>query len=173
MGFLLDKLDIAKLNAQRDVVKNERRQSYDNQPYGRVPEIFSAAMYPKGHPYSWSVIGSMDDLSAASEEDVKVVLPALLRAKQRDARCCRIDFDPAQAKAWIQKYFGDLPKGQAGAKTKRAARQVRRRANVWSMKIACRCRDFTFSGPRSGSRTTNAMRFGDELRFCQVREQRV
>ena len=48
MGFLLDTLDIAKLNAQREIVKNERRQSYDNQPYGRVSEIFSAAMYPKG-----------------------------------------------------------------------------------------------------------------------------
>jgi len=67
LGFLLDTLDIAKLNAQRDIVKNERRQSYDNQPYGRVGEIFYAAMYPKGHPYSWPVIGSMTDLSAASE----------------------------------------------------------------------------------------------------------
>ncbi|MBA3641217.1 MAG: insulinase family protein, partial [Acidobacteria bacterium] len=71
MGFLLDALDIAKLNAQRDIVKNERRQRIDNQPYGRVGEILSAAMYPPGHPYSWSVIGSMADLSAASEEDVK------------------------------------------------------------------------------------------------------
>ena len=50
MGFLLDALDIAKLNAQRDIVKNERRQRIDNQPYGRVGEILSAAMYPKGHP---------------------------------------------------------------------------------------------------------------------------
>ncbi len=60
MGFLLDSLDIAKLNAQRDIVKNERRQRVDNQPYGRVGEILSAAMYPPRHPYSWSVIGSMD-----------------------------------------------------------------------------------------------------------------
>src|SRR5947199_4470676 len=71
MGFLLDTLDITKLNAQRDVVKNERRQSYDNQPYGRVGEIYAAAIYPKNHPYSWPVIGSMTDLSAASESDVK------------------------------------------------------------------------------------------------------
>jgi zinc protease len=81
MGYLLDTLDIAKLNAQRDVVKNERRQRFDNQPYGRVSEIVSAAMYPKGHPYSWPVIGSMTDLSAASEEDVKAFLPSVLRAK--------------------------------------------------------------------------------------------
>ena len=111
MGFLLDKLDIAKLNAQRDVVKNERRQSYDNQPYGRVGEIFSAAMYPKGHPYSWPVIGSMDDLTAASEEDVKAFF-RLYYAPNNATLAVVGDFDPAQAKAWIEKYFGDLPKGQ-------------------------------------------------------------
>jgi zinc protease len=111
MGFLLDKLDIAKLNAQREVVKNERRQSYDNQPYGRVSEIFSAAMYPKGHPYSWPVIGSMADLSAASEEDVKSFF-RLYYAPNNATLAVVGDFDPKQAKEWIQKYFGDLPKGK-------------------------------------------------------------
>ena len=111
MGFLLDTLDIAKLNAQRDVVKNERRQSVDNQPYGRVNEIFSAAMYPKGHPYSWPVIGSMTDLSAASEEDVKSFF-RLYYAPNNATLAVVGSFDPKEAKAWIQKYFGDLPKGQ-------------------------------------------------------------
>jgi zinc protease len=111
MGYLLDTLDIAKLNAQRDVVKNERRQSYDNQPYGRVSEIFSAAMYPKGHPYSWPVIGSMTDLSAAAEEDVKAFF-RLYYAPNNATIAIVGDFDPAQAKAWIQKYFTDLPKGK-------------------------------------------------------------
>jgi zinc protease len=111
MGYLLDTLDTAKLNAQRDVVKNERRQSYDNQPYGRVSEIFSAAMYPKGHPYSWPVIGSMTDLSAAAEEDVKAFF-RLYYAPNNATLAIVGDFDPAQAKAWIQKYFNDLPKGQ-------------------------------------------------------------
>lgn len=111
MGFLLDKLDTAKLNAQRDVVKNERRQSYDNQPYGRVSEIFSAAMYPKDHPYSWPVIGSMTDLSAASEEDVKAFF-RLYYAPNNATLAVVGDFDPAQTKAWIQKYFVDLPQGK-------------------------------------------------------------
>ena len=71
LGWLLDALDIAKLNAQRDIVKNERRQSYDNRPYGRVGEIMDAELYPEGHPYHWPVIGSMTDLSAASDADVK------------------------------------------------------------------------------------------------------
>ena len=103
MGFLLDKLDTAKLNAQRDVVKNERRQSYDNQPYGRVSEIFSAAMYPKDHP--------MTDLSAASEEDVKAFFQ-LYYAPNNATVAVVGDFNPAQTKAWIQKYFVDLPQGK-------------------------------------------------------------
>ncbi|HEX3252863.1 MAG TPA: pitrilysin family protein [Pyrinomonadaceae bacterium] len=111
MGYLLDTLDIAKLNAQRDVVKNERRQSYDNQPYGRVSEIFSAAMYPKDHPYSWPVIGSMTDLSAASEEDVKAFF-RIYYAPNNATLAVVGDFDPAQTKAWIQKYFVDLPQGK-------------------------------------------------------------
>ena len=111
MGFLLDKLDIAKLNAQRDVVKNERRQSYDNQPYGRVTEIFAGALYPKGHPYSWPVIGSMTDLSAASEEDVKAFF-RLYYTPNNATLAVVGDFDPKQAKEWIQKYFADLPQGK-------------------------------------------------------------
>ena len=111
MGFLLDKLDLGKLNAQRDVVKNERRQSYDNQPYGRVSEIFSAAMYPKNHPYSWPVIGSMTDLSAASEEDVKGFF-RLYYAPNNATLAIVGDFNPAEAKKLVQKYFGDLPQGK-------------------------------------------------------------
>jgi zinc protease len=112
MGFLLDALDTTKLNAQRDVVKNERRQSYDNQPYGRTSEIISAAMYPKGHPYEWPVIGSMADLSAASVEDVKNFF-RLYYAPNNATITVAGDFDPTQAKTWIQKYFGDLPRGKA------------------------------------------------------------
>ena len=87
MGFLLDTLDLAKLNAQRDIVKNERRQSLDNQPYGRAGELLSQATYPASHPYSWDVIGSMEDLSAASEEDVKNFFRSVLRAEQ----CVSVD----------------------------------------------------------------------------------
>ena len=120
MGFLLDTLDLAKLNAQRDIVKNERRQSVDNVPYGRAREIISATLYPKGHPYSWDVIGSMDDLSAASEEDVKNFF-RLYYAPNNAYLAIVGDFDPAQAKAWLRKYFADLPKGNAIVRPKIAA----------------------------------------------------
>ena len=111
MGFLLEALDVQKLNAQRDIVKNERREGVDNQPYGRVDEIISEAMYPKGHPYSWDVIGSMQDLSAASEEDVKSFF-RLYYAPNNAILTVVGDFDPAQAKAWITKYFGSIPRGK-------------------------------------------------------------
>jgi zinc protease len=111
MGFLLDALDLAKLNAQRDIVKNERRQGVDNQPYGRVSEILSHATYPASHPYSWSVIGSMADLSAASEEDVKNFF-RLYYAPNNAFLTIVGDFDPAQAKAWVEKYFGGFPRGK-------------------------------------------------------------
>jgi len=111
MGFLLDTLDLEKLNAQREVVKNERRQSYDNQPYGRVSEILAAAMYPKGHPYSWPVIGSMTDLSEASQEDVKAFF-RLYYAPNNATLGVVGDFDPVIAKKLIARYFTDLPQGK-------------------------------------------------------------
>src|SRR5690349_12007543 len=71
MGRLLPTMDQPKLDLQRDVVKNERRESVDNVPYGRAEETMLAALYPAGHPYSWDVIGSMADLSAATLDDVR------------------------------------------------------------------------------------------------------
>jgi zinc protease len=111
MGYLLDALDLAKLNAQRDIVKNERRQGMDNQPYGRAEEILSRATYPASHPYSWSVIGSMEDLSAASEEDVKNFF-RLYYAPNNAYLSIVGDFETAQTKAWVTKYFGDIARGK-------------------------------------------------------------
>ena len=111
MGFLLDTLDIEKLNAQREVVKNERRQSVDNQPYGLADEILLRTVYPASNPYSWPVIGSMKDLSAASEEDVKNFF-RLYYAPNNAFLSIAGDFEIPQAKAWVQTYFGDILKGK-------------------------------------------------------------
>jgi zinc protease len=110
MGFLLDTLDIAKLNAQRDIVKNERRQGVDNQPYGKVGEILARATYPATNPYSWDVIGSMADLSAASADDVKAFFRTYY-APNNAFLAIVGDFNTAQAKAWVAKYFTDIPRG--------------------------------------------------------------
>jgi zinc protease len=111
MGFLLDSLDLTKLNAQRDIVKNERRQGLDNQPYGRAFEILARTTYPASHPYSWEVIGSMEDLSAATEEDVKGFF-RLYYAPNNAFLSIVGDFDPTQAQAWVQKYFAEFPAGK-------------------------------------------------------------
>ena len=111
MGFLLDTLDLAKLNAQRDIVKNERRQGVDNQPYGKVGEILARATYPASNPYSWDVIGSMEDLGAASADDVKGFFRTYY-APNNAFLAIVGDFDPAQAKAWVAKYFGDIARGK-------------------------------------------------------------
>ena len=78
--------DPERVNQQRDVVKNERRQSYENRPYGMAEILVGEALFPKDHPYHWPVIGYMDDLSAASGEDVEDFLPQLVRPGERQPR---------------------------------------------------------------------------------------
>jgi zinc protease len=112
MGFLLPTMDLAKLNLQRDVVKNERRQRVDNQPYGRADEVILAALYPKSHPYSWPVIGSMADLSAASLEDVQSFFRTYY-APNNAAIVIAGDFEPATVKKLVAQYFGPIPRGPA------------------------------------------------------------
>ncbi|RUL88594.1 M16 family metallopeptidase [Tautonia sociabilis] len=110
MGFLLPALDQEKLDNQREVVKNERRQRVDNVPYGQVQERLLAALYPEDHPYHHSTIGSMADLSAASLEDVKNFFRRYYNPNNASL-CLAGDFDPEQAKALIAKYFGPIPAG--------------------------------------------------------------
>ena len=112
MGWLLDSLDVNKFNAQRDIVKNERRFRVDNQPYGRVDEIVDAAMFPKTNPYYWPVIGSMTDLSNATVEDVKAFF-RLYYAPNNATLAIVGDFEPKDAKQWVAKYFDAIPKGKA------------------------------------------------------------
>jgi zinc protease len=110
MGFLLQALDAPKLDLQRDVVKNERRERVDNQPYGRAQETIAAALYPATHPYSWPVIGSMADLSAASMEDVQTFFRTYYAPNNATIAIVG-DFNSDTAKALISKYFGDIPRG--------------------------------------------------------------
>jgi len=109
MGHMLGAVDQAKLDEQRGVVQNEKRQG-ENQPYGRVwNEIFSNT-YPKGHPYSWSVIGSMDDLDAASLEDVHEWFQAYY-GPQNAVLVVAGDIDAETALRKVELYFGDIPPG--------------------------------------------------------------
>ena len=109
MGHLLGAIDTAKLNEQRGVVQNEKREG-ENEPYGRTEQLITESTYPAGHPYSWTVIGSMDDLNAASLEDVK----EWFRTYYGAANAVLViagDVSTAEVKAKVEHYFGDIPAG--------------------------------------------------------------
>ncbi|HEX6164709.1 MAG TPA: pitrilysin family protein [Vicinamibacterales bacterium] len=112
MGYLLDTVDQAALSNQQDVVRNERRQSLENVPYGIAEERVVHLMYPKGHPYYGYVIGSHEDIQAAKLEDVKDFFKRYY-APNNASLAIVGDFDPAVARALVQKYFGTLKRGPA------------------------------------------------------------
>ena len=110
MGFLLPTLDAKKLATQRDVVSNERRQRIENQPYGRAYLELCDTLYPKPHPYYHCVIGSIEEIQAASVEDVQGFFREFYTP--RNATLAIVgDFDPKVARELVTRYFGDLPGG--------------------------------------------------------------
>jgi zinc protease len=110
MGYLLEALSEEKLANQRDVVKNEKRQNYDNQPYGLVSAKIAETMYPKNHPYHWLTIGSLDDLTAASREDVSDFFRRFYTPNNASLTIAG-DFNPAEARMLVEKYFGPIKRG--------------------------------------------------------------
>jgi predicted Zn-dependent peptidase len=108
MGTLLDALSQENLDNQREVVKNEKRWSYDNRPYGSWNEKMFAALYPPEHPYHLPTIGSMEDLDAASIEDVSAFF-RLHYAPNNAVLSIVGDVDPPKVRAWVEKYFGKIP----------------------------------------------------------------
>jgi len=107
MATLLDALSQENLDNQREVVKNERRLRYDNQPYGLAWEKLQAALFPEGHGYHHSPIGSMEDLGAASLDDVRAFFRTYY-APNNAVVAIVGDFEPDQVRAWLNRYFGPL-----------------------------------------------------------------
>jgi zinc protease len=110
MGYLLDAMSPKSVDGQRDVVKNERRQSYDNRPYGLANQLITEALYPPTHPYSWPVIGYMDHLTAASFDDV-VNFFKRYYAPNNATLAIAGNIDIAQAKRLAEKWFAEVPRG--------------------------------------------------------------
>src|SRR5579863_1321599 len=110
MGYLPDKLDQASLTNQQDVVRNERRQNIENSPYGIVEEAVFHKLFPQGHPYYADVMGSHADIQAAKLEDVRNFFK-LYYAPNNASLAIVGDFDPAQARELVEKYFGPLKAG--------------------------------------------------------------
>jgi len=112
MGYLLDAMNPKTVDAQRDVVKNERRQSYENRPYGMADITLSEMLYPESHPYHWPVIGYMPDLTAASYEDVVAFFKNYYTPSNASLVVAG-DIDPARTRQLIEKWFSDVKPGPA------------------------------------------------------------
>jgi zinc protease len=110
MGYLLPALTQAKFDNQRDVVLNERRQNYENRPYGLAPMAILEALYPPDHPYHWLTIGMPEDLHAASLEDVRNFFATYYHPRNASLALAG-DFDTVRALDLARQYFGDIPAG--------------------------------------------------------------
>ena len=119
MGFLLDALDQEGFDTERDVVKNERRQSYENRPYGMAQWHIQQSLFPLPHPYHWMTIGSQEDLDAASLDDVKDFFRRYYSPSNASLAIAG-NIDTAEALALAQRYFGDLAPGPAVRRIARA-----------------------------------------------------
>ncbi len=111
MGFLVDAMSPKSVDAQRSVVKNERRQSYENRPYGLAWETIYKNLYPDGHPYSWTTIGSMEDLSAASFDDVVQFFKTYYVPNNASLSIAG-DLNSSETMKLVEKWFGNIPTGK-------------------------------------------------------------
>ena len=124
MGYLLDKLDQASLSNQQDVVRNERRQTHENTPYGLAEDALIETLYPAPHPYHAVIIGSHEDIQAAKLEDVKQFFKQYY-APNNASLAIVGDIDPAKTKELVQKYFGPLKRGPAVPPIKATTQPIR------------------------------------------------
>ncbi|MBT5426396.1 MAG: insulinase family protein [Bacteroidetes bacterium] len=111
LGWFINTVTDPVLAKEKQVVKNEKRQNYDNRPYGHTSHIICDNLYPAGHPYSWTVIGSLEDVHNATLQDVKDFYNTWY-VPNNVTLVIAGDFDPDQAKEWVEKYFGEIEKGQ-------------------------------------------------------------
>ncbi len=118
-----------KLDLQRDVVRNERRQSNEDRPYGMVELELTTALFPAGHPYAHSVIGSHEDLAAATVTDVTGFFDTWY-VPNNASLVVAGDFDPAQARVWVERYFGGIARRELPARAVPAPVQAPQKASV-------------------------------------------
>ncbi|KYG75519.1 peptidase M16 [Roseivirga echinicomitans] len=111
LGWFINTVTDPVLAKEKQVVKNEKRQSGDNQPYGHTSYVIDKNLYPADHPYNWQVIGSLEDLQNATLQDVKDFFKRWY-VPNNVTLTISGDFDPEQAKAWVKKYFDEIPAGE-------------------------------------------------------------
>jgi zinc protease len=129
MGYLLPEITSEKLDLQRGVVQNERRQRVDNQPYGLAEENILSRLFPAGHPYSWPVIGSLADLQAASLEDVRNFFRTWYTPNNASIVIAGA-ITPAEARTLAERWFGDIPRGPEPPRNNPAPVRLERSQNA-------------------------------------------
>ncbi len=110
LGWFINTVTYPVLAKEKQVVKNEKRQSYDNAPYGHTNYVINKALYPADHPYNWQVIGSLEDLQNATVGDVQEFFRRWY-VPNNVTLVLAGDFDPAQARKWVEQYFGEIKRG--------------------------------------------------------------
>lgn len=111
LGWFINTVTEQVLEKEKQVVKNEKRQSVDNNPYGHTQYVIDKALYPADHPYNWQVIGSLEDLQSATLDDVKDFFRRWY-VPNNVTLVVAGDFDPVQAKRWVEKYFAEIKRGE-------------------------------------------------------------
>ena len=185
MGWLLPAMDQEKLDNQRDVVRNEKRQSYDNQPYGDWQERIQALLFPSDHPYRHTVIGSMEDLGRAELADVEGFFLTYYRPNNAVLTLAG-DFDPDDAFERVKRYFGEIPAGcpppphpgrtDIGFVIGQTARErVEAEVPLPRVYLACRIPPFTHPEFYTGDVLTSILGDGRASRVYRrlVRERRI
>ena len=110
LGFFINTVNDPSLENEKQIVKNEKRQSYDNRPYGHTAFVVDSHLFPEGHPYSWQIIGSLDDLQAATLDDVRQFYERYY-GPQNATLVVAGDFDADDARALVDTYFGEIARG--------------------------------------------------------------
>ena len=162
MGFFINTVTQGGLEREIDVVSNEKRQNYDSQPYGYSSIIMSKEMFPAGHPYSWTTIGEIADLKSATLDDVKDFYRTYY-VPNNATLVLAGDFDIAQAKELIQKYFGEIKKGGDVEKPKK-----------WCMKMLSQSfHKLHFHTPPLSNTTAILMQFNTSQVFLQMAKKHL
>ena len=146
LGWFINTVTEPVLAKEKQVVKNEKRQSYDNRPYGHTSYVIDKNLYPEDHPYNWQVIGSLEDLQNATLADVKQFFNRWY-VPNNTTLVISGDFDPDQAKSWVQKYFDEIPSGETIEPLAKRAGQVPETVKLYHEDNFARLPELTLAWP--------------------------
>lgn len=146
LGWFINTVTEPVLAKEKQVVKNEKRQGVDNQPYGHTQYVIDKNLYPADHPYNWQVIGSLEDLDNATLSDVK----EFFRRWYVPNNCALVitgDFDTVQAKKWVEKYFGEIKRGEDVQPLAKRAGNVKETVKLYHEDNFARLPELTYAFP--------------------------